>query len=316
MPMWSRRPAAETSLPVQRQIVARAAQVDVVGIGTPLDGVAHDVDPEALRRRQIGDVERDVADAEHRRSRGCHDCPPARATLAMNSTRLERTAHVMADDLEQRLAAVAVDVGRQRLGGRVARAAVRDSRTSASRTAAPMRPPAARAQRADRAAAVRIPAERDLGRRSAGEILAVADRAGVEHRAEPERPKAGRSRTRAAVRRWPRRRRAAAETPPASRRRPSRPGGARTACRPARRRRRRAPCARRRPRAWRGSRSRRSAPASPARRRRARASPPTRARTATRPPAKRRWLLRAPRASADSCPVSRPNNVTTRSDSP
>jgi hypothetical protein len=35
-----------------------------------------------------------------------------------------------------------------------------------------------------------------------------------------------------------------------------------------------------------------------------------------RPPANRRWLLRAPRASADSRPVSRPNSVTMRSDSP
>jgi len=34
------------------------------------------------------------------------------------------------------------------------------------------------------------------------------------------------------------------------------------------------------------------------------------------PPAKRRWLLRAPRASADSRPVSRPNSVTIRFDSP
>src|SRR5262245_14303025 len=72
---------------MEREVVAGPVEIDVVGIGAPLDGVAHDVDPEPLRRRQIADVERDVADAEQRRpGEIAHGCPPARATLAMNST--------------------------------------------------------------------------------------------------------------------------------------------------------------------------------------------------------------------------------------
>ena len=152
-------------------------------------------------------------------------------------------------------------------------------------------PPAARAERADRAAAVRIPAERDLGSGSAGEVLAVADRAGVEDRAESQPRKQADLEHAQPFGAGP----VSVEQPqkrgqPVEDRR-SRPGGARTACRPARRRRRRAPCARRPIRARRSSRSRRSAPASPARRRHARESRPSRARTSTA----------RPRSAAGSC---------------
>ena len=54
---------------VQRQVVVRAGravQVDVVGVGPPLDLVTHGAGPEALGGGEIGDHERDVTDAEQR----------------------------------------------------------------------------------------------------------------------------------------------------------------------------------------------------------------------------------------------------------
>ena len=204
---------------------------------------------------------------------------------------------------EQRLAAIAVDVGRQRVGGRVGQRACATARTSASRTAVWMgRPPRAHAtQTAPPRSGSHRNATSDAARPA--KLLAAADGAGVEHRAEAQpRQQADLEHPQ------PLRAGAVAVEQPQERRQPvenrrSRPGGARTACRPARRRRRHAPCARRRTRAPRGSRSRRSAPASPARRRGARAAPPTRARTA---PARRRsgagsCARRAPARTAGPC---------------
>ena len=194
--------------------------------------------------------------------------------------------------------------GGQRLGRRRPRAAVRDSRTSAARTAGGSgRPPRAHGD-ADRAAPVGVPAERDLRRRSGprsvarrrrrrcrapGRTRARREQAELEHAqplgAGPVARRGSRG-TRAASRR--RRLDLAGRAQLADQL--GGVGGVRHA-RDVRRR------------ARRGSRSRRSARASAARRRPARAAPPVPTRTAPSPPAKRRWLLRAPRASADSRPV-------------
>ena len=62
---------------VHGEVVVSPAEVDVVRVGTPLDRVAHGVDPEALGRFQILGVKSDVPDAEHR---------PAGVTIALQSS--------------------------------------------------------------------------------------------------------------------------------------------------------------------------------------------------------------------------------------
>ena len=270
--MWSRRPPSAGAPPgagaVQGQVVGAAVEVDVVGIGAPLDLVAHDVDPEALRRGQIGDEQRHVTDAKSggRVSSVIPRLPAARH-LGDELHRLQRTADVMGDDLEERLAAVAVHVGRQRCLAAAAESGVAASATSAARTAGTHWPSAARAGDANRAAPIGIPPERDVRRGPAGIAgRRRRPRSVSTHGAEPQPARATPARRPAGARRW-------LPSPPgdrgrrsASRRRWLRPGGARRACRPARRRRRRAPSAPRRSRAARGCRSRRSAPRSSARR--------------------------------------------------
>src|SRR4051812_40234983 len=72
--------------PVERQIISTAVQVDVVGVGPPLDLVPHHRHPELLRRLEVADGQRDVTDPQQRRP--VHRYPPwlAALSLAMNPT--------------------------------------------------------------------------------------------------------------------------------------------------------------------------------------------------------------------------------------
>ena len=208
----------------------------------------------------------------------------------------------MVDDLEQRLAAVAVDVDRQRLGRRLLerRARQADQRRAHGRL---QRPPAARARRADRPAPIRIPSERHLGRRPPARSCRRRTSAQVSSTGPKPRPDSRpipntRSRSALAPSASSSRRNATSQSNSGNFDLVGRAQLADQLRRVSCVRHARDVGAERRG----SSGSRRTAPASPS-------SAPGRSRTAAvpsahspRPPAKRRWLLRAPRASADRRP--------------